>query len=82
MALTYFKAEINKRSPRYTLENQSLSYEIAYPEQQTFLPRMNKRLSLKENEKLAIDKITVGFRPILVKINNRWKKLTKRGVGR
>ena len=82
MALTYFKAEINKRSPRYTLENQSLSYEIAYPEQQTFLPRMNKRLSLKDNEKLAIDKITVGFRPILVKINNKWKKLTKRGVGR
>ena len=82
MVLTYFKAEINKRSPRYTLENQSLSYEVAYPEQQTFLPRMNKRLSLKENEKLAIDKITVGFRPILVKINNKWKKLTKRGVGR
>lgn len=82
MALTYFKAEINKRSPRYTLENQSLSYEIAYPEQQTFLTRMNKRLSLKDNEKLAIDKITVGFRPILVKINNRWKHLTKKGLGR
>ena len=82
MALTYFKAEINKRSPRYTLENQSLSYEIAYPEQQTFLTRMNKRLSLKDNERLAIDKITVGFRPIMVKINNKWKHLTKKGLGR
>ncbi len=32
--------------------------------------------------KLAIDKITVGFRPILVKVNNKWKHLTKKGLGR
>ena len=82
MILTYFKVEINKRSPRYTLEKQSLSYELAYPEQQTFLQRMNRRLELKANEKLAIDKITVGFRPLQVKVNNVWKNIQKKGVGR
>ena len=82
MALTYLKLEINKKSPRYTLENQNLCYELAYPEQETFTARMTRRFKLKDNEKLGIDKITVGFRPIQVKINNVWKNITKRGVGR
>lgn len=82
MALTYFKAEINKKSPRYTLENQAIVYNAAYPEQQDFVTRMNNRFKLKDNEVLGIDKITVGFRPIQIKTNGIWKNISKRGEGR
>ena len=75
MALTYFKAEIVKDSPRYTLEDRELAYSITYPEQQNFVQRFNARLKLKPNEKLAIDRITVGFRPLQVKNRGVWKNI-------
>ena len=75
MALTYFKADIVKDSPRYTLENRELAYSITYPEQQNFVQRFNSRLNLKTDEKLAIDRITVGFRPIQVKNRGVWKNI-------
>lgn len=75
MALTYFKAEIVKESPRYTMENRELAYSIAHPEQLDFSNRMRKRLNLKPDEKLAIDRVTVGFRPIQIEVNGVWKNI-------
>lgn len=74
LVLTYFKPEIVKNSPRYKT-NPGNVYDPAYPEQIDFLNRLENRKSLKINEKLAIDKITVGFRPLQVKMNGVWKDL-------
>lgn len=74
LVLTYFKPEIVKNSPRYKT-NPGNVYDPAYPEQVDFLNRLENRKALKINEKLAIDKITVGFRPLQVKKNGVWKDL-------
>jgi len=74
--LTYFKPEIVKSSPRYKT-NPDLAYDPAYPEQVDFFNRITQRNNLTPNEKLAIDKITLGFRPIQVKERGVWKDITE-----
>lgn len=76
LVLTYFKPEIVKKSPRYRT-NPGNVYDPAYPEQVDFLNRIIQRSNLSPNEKLAIDKITLGFRPIQVKERGVWKDITE-----
>lgn len=84
MALTYFKPEIVKTSPRYTLENQADVYGITFPGEVNFADKLSKSLSLPDSQTLAIDKITVGFRPIQKYVNGRWVPINyskRRGEG-
>lgn len=74
--LTYFKPEIVKSSPRYKT-NPDLAYDPAYTEQVDFFNRITQRNNLTPNEKLAIDKLTLGFRPIQVKERGVWKDITE-----
>ena len=78
LALTYFKPEINKRSSRYRMNPGSL-YDPAYPEQEDFLDRITRKRNLRPDEKLAIDKITIGFRPIQIKEQGTWKNINMKG---
>ena len=78
LALTYFKPEINKKSSRYRI-NPGNVYDPAYPEQEDFMDRVLKRRDLNPNEKLAIDKITIGFRPIQIKEQGIWKNINMKG---
>lgn len=75
MVLTYFKPEIVTSSPRYNVTNKELAYEPTTGWDVNFADRMNRRFTLNNGELLAIDRLTVGFRPIQVKINGVWTDL-------
>ena len=81
-ALTYFKMEINKDSPKYNIENRDRVFSTFILTDADASVKYNDLMSrgMHWQSALSIDKLTMKFAPILVRIRGQWRDIQREEI--